>query len=414
MLKSVMIVDGTGTESYGPADLVIEDGIITRIVTDDEDITAPEDALVIDLTGRYLIPGLIDGHTHLTRGPDHEPGWFELQEMFLLGITSVRDMAGNGKALKVLQDRAASAEEPVPTVYWSALVAGPRWMRSDGRAQETAGEDTPGEVGWLQPVDAGTDIEALVARAKESGAHGIKLYDDIDGELAGKVIAEAQKQGILTWAHPATFPGAPKDYVNAGVQSVSHAGMLFWHDVDPIPAYDPGDHSPLPPIRPGADPYSPTLDQLFESMAQAGVIIDATLALHTNPDASNDAERLDVTHVGALVSRAHDRGVRISVGTDCAATIAQEAELLVKHAGLTPIEAIQSATQHNAMILGIDSFVGTIAVGMAADLVVLTGDPTADITELESVQAVIRAGRLHEVSGPDQPARAYRGNYGCS
>jgi imidazolonepropionase-like amidohydrolase len=177
--------------------------------------------------------------------------------------------------------------------------------------------------------------------------------------------------------------------VAAGVDAVSHASLLAWERPGPLPAFS--DRSrPEPPA-----PDSPRIRALLREMARRRTVLDATLFVLADA-------RPGVAAWSAAVTRAAwAAGVPVSAGTDSIGVdapgtlpnIHEELRLLVEQAGLTPLEAITAATLNGARAIGVEERLGTIAPGKAADLVVLSADPTADIRNTREIVWVFRGGR---------------------
>jgi len=385
VLTNVTVIDGTGSDPISGATIVIENGKISSISTDDTpDI--PGNANVMDLTGHYVIPGLIDGHVHLTDSEDVVVPKVTLADYFVQGITSVRDMAGNGTALSSLKSWASPIDKRAPQIYFSALVAGPNFLANDPRVLPAAGNSIAGQVSWMPMLDSKTDIPKLVSDAKEFGVTALKLYADIAPELVQVVTDEAHEQGLQVWSHTAVFSATPLDIVNAGVDAISHANMLMAAEYVTLPSYLNEDVfvGALVP----AQPNSEAMRKFFGIMVNKNIVLDATLFL----------EHSSVNPVGpAFAQRAHELGVKVSVGTDGPFTVLDEIKALMQRAGFTANEAIVAATANNALVLGIEDTHGTITVGKVADLVVLSADPIANIDNLSGIVYVVKEGYLHSM-----------------
>jgi imidazolonepropionase-like amidohydrolase len=402
------LVDGTGAPAQAGMTIAIQDGRIEGVYPDDSR-AAPAHARVEDLRGRYVIPGLIDAHVHLTGAAADLAHYRPLLRALLLGgVTSLRDMAGDDRLLAYLAWQANTDVLASPDIFYAALMAGPTFLAEDVRAQEAAAGAPPGRAAWMQAITAATDIPLAVAAAKGTGATAIKLYADLPPPLVADITAEAHRQGLRVWSHATIFPARPSDAVAAGVDTISHSPYLVWEAASTVP----DDYR----VRAKGDfmhvaPDAPAILALFATMRQRGTILDATLR------AFAEEARQHPQHVGAgimpwsyAVTRlAHERGVLVDVGTDSAGfpanaqgpdlaalpAVHAEMALLVEHAGFTPVEAIQAATQTSAAALGQTAQRGTVAFGKRADLVVLTADPTRDIHNTGKIAFVIKNGRIY-------------------
>ena len=175
-------------------------------------------AAVIDLTGRFIIPGLIDCHQHISPSPESA-----LINALHQGITALRDMGGDGAYLKELQDAVQSGELVAPDIYFSAVVAGPNMIFRDTRAKVS----TPvlyrlGEAPWMRLVDDSTDLVLVMKDAKQCGATGIKVYEDLSPGMVARVTAEAHRQGLRVWSHAYVGPATVADVVASHPDVISH------------------------------------------------------------------------------------------------------------------------------------------------------------------------------------------------
>jgi imidazolonepropionase-like amidohydrolase len=265
----------------------------------------------------------------------------------------------------------------------------------------------------MQAITAKTNIPLAVAEAKGTGATGIKLYANLPAALVESITAEAHRQGLRVWAHATVFPAGPSDLVHAGVDTVSHSPYLVWEAAPRVPDdYRMRARGDFEDIKPRA----PEILALFDAMKKHDTILDATLLVFRN-----EAERHPQS-VGAgimpwsyaVTKLAHQRGVLIDAGTDGAGlpygkdgpdlgqmpSVHQEMALLVEHAGFTPLQAIEAATEVGAAALGQAAKRGTITPGKLADLVVLDADPSRDIHNTTKIDFVVKHGRVHSRENP--------------
>jgi imidazolonepropionase-like amidohydrolase len=394
VLVGVTVFDGTGAPARPSLSVVVEGERIAAIFPTGSR-PLPPGATVYDLTGRYLIPGLIDTHVHVATDPSGEDSRARTEQRLrgalLGGVTAVRDMAGDVRALASLQRDALLGEIPSPDVYYAALFAGPAFF-ADPRTHDASRGLTAGQVPWMRAIADTTDIHQAVAEARGTGATAIKLYAALSGELARRITAEAHAQGLLVWAHPALHPARPMEVVEAGVDAVSHASLvaLAMDSTRRATAVNAAANQPL-------DLDDPGLDSLFAAMVRRHTIFEPTLLVF--------ADRPPVQRLaGAITRAAHRRGVTLIAGTDTLGAadgdslafpnLHRELELLVTLAGLTPAEALESATRDAAAALGAQQLRGTIEVGKLADLVVLRSDPLRDIRNTRSIHLVVKRGRV--------------------
>lgn len=409
VLSNVTVIDGSGGRPKPRQTLIISGGRIADIFPAGSK-RLPTGASVMDLSGYYVIPGLIDSHYHFMPGkwPGAE-GIARRRFAFLSGVTTARDMAGDAIALAELARDGARADVEAPRVYYSALMAGPEWF-NDRRAAEISHGLPNGEAPWARRITMDTDIAKAVAEAKATGALAIKLYERLPAALVWKIVREAHRQGLKVWSHSAIFPARPTDAVEAGVDSISHSdGLIYAAYGGPEADWNSYRTLNWASVPVNARP----IVALLRQMRKRGTVLDATLHIYAEMVAAemnkeeakrNRWELARAEWAYAVTKLAHRLGVRIVAGTDFPerprrrdfANIQLEMELLVTKAGLTPAEAITAATLNGARLLGIEASYGTVARGKVADLVVLSADPLKEIRNTRKVVYVIKGGVVHK------------------
>lgn len=380
--------------------VVIEGDTIADVLFDS---TVVDDALRIDLAGRTLLPGLIDAHVHVTATQADllkvnvtQPSLVAAQSkdimerMLLRGFTTVRDAAGADFGLVEAVER--------------GHFAGPRLFISGKAISQTGGHGDIRPVGAHQLMCSCASIGLLgtiadgvgeVRRATREqlrgGAHQIKIMagggvasptDPIDGtqfseEELRAICEEAQAANTYAMAH-AYSPRAIVRAVRAGVRSIEHGNLL--------------------------DEASARV------MAEHGAFLVATLA--TYDALAREGERLGWSAAMlAKLDRVKDQGVQalrvakaagvpIGFGTDLLGHMHddQSVEFSLRLPAMSAAEIIRSATSVNARLIGRQGRLGVIERGALADLIVVDGDPTADVTLLqeqgESLSAIVKGGRF--------------------
>lgn len=413
LLTHVGLIDGTGSPVQRDMTIMIEGRHITGVYPDGNQ-PAPKDAEVRDLAGRYVIPGLIDAHVHIT---DVEPDIARyktfLHALLLGGVTGIRDMAGDDRLLQFLAEQANSDTFASPDIFYVALMAGPTFFKEDFRAQDASKGEPLGFAPWMQAIDAKTDIPLAVAEAKGTGATGIKLYANLPATLVKAIATEAHRQGLRVWTHATIFPARPSDAVDAGADTISHSPYLVWEAAPSVPDdYKMRAMGDFEHVKPDA----PQILALFDAMKQRGTILDATLLVFKN-EVGHHPQSVGAGIMPwsyAVTRLAHQRGVLIDAGTDDAGfpygkdgpeldqppSVHQEMALLVEHCGLTPLQAIHAATEVSAAALGQSARRGTVTPGKLADMVVLNVDPSHDIRNTTKIDFVVKNGRVYShVSG---------------
>jgi imidazolonepropionase-like amidohydrolase len=394
-LVGVTVIDGTGQKPRPNQTILIQGETIVAISP--AAVPIPVGVRSINLPGRFVIPGLIDAHVHVATDPSSEDTRarteIRLRKALMGGVTAVRDMAGDVRSLASLQRDALLGEIASPDIYYVALFAGPAFF-ADPRTHDASRGLVAGQVPWMRGISDTTDLRQAVAEAHGTGATAIKLYAALSGELAARITSEAHAQGLRVWAHAALRPATPIEVVNAGVDVVSHASLV-------ARAMDSTRRAAAMRAAPGdaIDLDDPGLDSLFVSMKRRGTALEPTLLVF----AENPAL---LRLAGAITKRAHRAGVTIIAGTDTLAgvdadslalpNIHKEIELLVRLGGLSPAEALLSATRNSAVILDAGETRGTIEAGKLADLVVLGANPLTDIQNTRTIQYVVKRGKVYQ------------------
>jgi imidazolonepropionase-like amidohydrolase len=402
-LTHATVIDGTGAAPMADSMVLIRGGRIAAVYPAGNQ-PVPNGARVEDLAGKWLIPGLIDAHVHITSGNGDLVQYRELLGRLLLdGVTGLRDMAGDARVLAYLSREARLDAPGWPNIYYSALMAGPTFFFEDPRVPDSSRGVTLGSAPWMRAVDETTNIRTAVAEAKGTGATAVKLYANLPAALLKEIAAEAHRQGLLVWAHATVFPAVPSDAVAAGATTISHTAYLVWEAAPHVPPdYRSRAFGDFTHIRPD----NPKIVKLLDQMKEHGTILDATLRVfQQQTEHSPDALGKGILPwIYAVTRAAHNAGVLVDAGTDSQGLAGRQADagpavvdemvLLVEQCGFTPEAAIQAATQVSAMAVGQASERGTIAPGMVADLVVLNADPTANVRNVRKIVEVMKDGRV--------------------
>jgi imidazolonepropionase-like amidohydrolase len=345
-ITSVRVFTGSGLSS--PGQVVIGQGILAA--------GGPADS-VLDGSGKVLLPGLIDAHVHTRSRAD-------LQQLAGWGVTTGLDMASWPAGL-VSQLRAQVGVADIRSSAVPAVGPGGRHARLPGFPAEGI-VTTPGEG------------RAFVARRVADGADYIKIVTEaappagMDQATVDAIVNAAHEHGLLVVAHSVTT-GAFRVAIEAGVDISTHA-----------------------PIDAVLD------DDAVQRMRDAGMVSVPTLTMMECAARLRAAMGLRYEHARDTVTKFRQAGVPVLAGTDANSatgvpasprhgeSMHHELELLVA-AGLSPVEALRGATAAAAEVFGLRDR-GVIAPGMRADLLLVDGDPTADITATRNIAAVWIAG----------------------
>jgi imidazolonepropionase-like amidohydrolase len=405
--RHVTVVDGTGDTPAKDMAVVTRGELIENVLRDGELTPALQSgATIVDLTGRYLLPGLIDSHQHIATPPNRRHAEALMRRDLYSGITATRIMADDLRSVAELARAARVGEIASPDLYYAALFAGPSFF-DDPRTLAVSAGVTPGEGAWMQAIDDSTDLSLAVARARGTGATAIKIYANLPATLIASITEEAHRQKMQVWAHGMVFPTPPAAVIAAGPDVVSHTCYLAYQAVETRPqTYQ--QRVPIDPA-PFMDGRNPVMVALFAEMHRRGMLLDATLRVYQESErrerAGGPPAYCSLDLAARLTAQAHHAGVEISAGTDGDTDagapypgLFDELDLLVEKAGFTPAEAIRAATQTGARSMGKEAEMGMIAPGKLANMVVLARDPLADIANMRSVVLTVKRGRAYSRS----------------
>lgn len=424
--------DGTGSAPVPGAVVLVQDGTI-RCAGPADTCPVPAGAVVVDASGRFLLPGLIDTHVHLLfrSGGETDPIIRrDLRDLLARGVTAVRDM-GNSP-IPLLQ--AARLAAPAPQVFAMQLVAGIHFFSPeverlpDGNvARHTPAATGMRQLGWFPimfPPEG--NAASVIETARDGGAIGLKLYQDLDSAQVARLVVAAHAAGMPVWGHGWVQPASVREQAQAGQDGVVHAaglvGELIAHAtrdslrtstsllrvtadsaVSAEAAHRPSVLATLDTLIAYGTFLEPTLDATLLSAHRAEI---SESRPHRRPaQALPDRYAIAASGFGMEVTReAARRGVRLTAGTDHVAfgpdderaQLNTELQLFVDSIGLPPARALLAATRDAAIAIGpAAKDLGTVAAGKRADLVLFEADPLADITNLSRVEWVMLAGQRY-------------------
>ena len=396
-LTNGYLIDGTGGAPLLDATILLEDDHIETVGIASK-VSLPPDVQVIDLAGRSVLPGLIDLHTHCTFQYHFYSATYRsetspysdtllalaavprLQEALLAGQTTLRDLGAIGRTAFELRQ---AIEE--------GFIQGPRLCVAGQLIVPTNGH-LSAEPRLVAEADGEVAARAEVRHRIEAGADFIKLaINDTEWTQAELTAAvdEAHRWGRKAACH-VLFPASTKMAIAAGVDSREHA--RFFDDED-VAAMIDRDIAWVA-VASGVRDKLPMGEKFLE---RAGL----PPALRQEIEATLDLSRKVVAAQPGNFERALAAGVKIGAGTDRTgaygkdhfADLARELEVM-HEMGLSPMQAIQSATGVAAEIIGWEDRVGTIAPGLLADILVVNGNPLEDLDALRDVALVIKGGEI--------------------
>ncbi len=413
-LRDVRMFDGSGGPVREHVTVVLAQGLITQICSADQSCAVPQGAVeAADLRGDTVMPGLISAHTHLAlldaQGQFSPAAYTEANVVAQLrqderyGITTIVSLGMNRDLVWSLRDRQRAGELGGATLYTVGRGIGV----PNGFPPNNAGPDQ------LDRPATAAEAKADVDRAADHHADLIKIWIDsnhgklpeMSDAVVRAVIAEAHARGLRVAAHIYTLEDARR-VVKEGVDILAHSVRDAPVDPDFIALLKAKGTWYIPTLTVDesffifADQPELLSDPLLKAALPASQLAVLTSAEYRNKIESDPAtvqHRKDFAIASHNLKRLYDAGVNIGFGTDAGATLARvpgyaehrELGLMVR-AGLTPAQALACATSHNGEMLRLNT--GVLKVGDKADLLVVSGDPTADIDAVNHIVAVYHAG----------------------
>jgi imidazolonepropionase-like amidohydrolase len=397
--QNATLIDGIDNVPRPNMSILVRDDWIEAIAPSAH-FTPPAGAKVVDVTGLYLLPGLINTHVHIATNSNRDQALALMRRDLYSGITAERDMAGDTRQLAELARVSLLNEVPGPDIYYAALMAGPSFFR-DPRTHDAARGAVAGEVPWMKAVTPQTDLHVAVAEAKGTGATAIKIYADLPAELVAAITREAHSQGMLVWAHATVYPATATQVVEAGVDIVSHAPMLAI--AHPTNTYaDAHLHPAAEQLY--TDGFGPQFNSLLANMKARHIILDATLLVFKELDAAHakhpQPNAVSTLEIGERATHAaYEAGIPISTGTDTEdednhawSPLRDELVLLQDGAGMRSADVIRAATAVGARTLGQEKEMGTVEPGKLANLVFLARNPLDGVQSFSSVVLTVKRG----------------------
>ena len=407
-IAGATLIDGTGAEPIEDAVVIIRGDRIERAGPRAE-VLIPEGGEIIDAAGTFLIPGLIDLHNHYRDGLEEWAWRLQLHS----GVLTARSLGSDQGGTPGMIAGARAGNVPAPRIF----TAGVGFSHPEGFP--------PGKLGPATEEEAREMVRELAADEVDLIKMWVDTFLDtrpkIEPEIRSAIVDEASKHGIPVSAH-VFFEDDIWQLVEAGVRSFVHGvrdqevddefvRMAQETELSFAPALGQGkttwyvaEHPELlddPELVAGLQP--PLLERLRDPEQRAGMLASENTA----------KRRVAFDYVTKFVRRMNDAGVTITVGSDSGAgNIAygwgthHELEALVEDGGLTPLQVLAAAGANAAGVLTDDPDFGSIAAGKAADLILLSADPSADIRNTRQIERVMQAGVWLERGLPDFPAPA--------
>ncbi len=410
----------TGARVFDPSNgrvsegmTVVVDGPAIRAVGRDGSVTVPSGAEVVEARGRMVLPGLWDMHTH--------GGGLQGLLHIAAGVTTVRDLANDTDELLETKGRFDEGSLVGPRVILGGFMDGPGPYAGPTKVL----------------VDTEEEIRDAIDNYARLGYEQIKVYSSIDRDLVPAIIERAHHHGMRVSGHIPVHMTA-EQAVRAGFDEIQHTNMLFLNFLgDTLDTRTPVRFTAVARHGPELDLRSDSVQAFIRLLRDRRTVVDPTVTVFNSmftarpgemdPNYAMVANRLPPSQVRsrltgglpvpegmdgryrdaaramlAMVKALYDAGVPIVAGTDGLAgfTLHRELELYVE-AGLPPAAVLRIATLGAAEVTGRADRVGRIQPGQLADLILVDGDPTRDITTIRNVDLVMKDGAVFD------PARIY-------
>ncbi|HUE76345.1 MAG TPA: amidohydrolase family protein, partial [Longimicrobiales bacterium] len=407
------------TGTVHPGTTILIEGTRVAAVGEDGTVQVPDEADVINAAGRTALPGLWDMHTH------HGTGYFgffryrELDAPLHLagGITTARDLGSHIDELLSLRRRIEAGDAVGPRLLAAGLVDG------------VGGSRTGVQVGTPE------EARAAVDRFAELGYVQIKIYGELPADLVPVVIERARGHGLRVSGHVPRSLSA-REAVEAGFDELQHVYLVvdrILGSLDELSVRWEDDWEGWVDARIALQPGAEAVRNFIDLLAARDVALDPTLALALAsevpphyvapvldrfppqarrrlldrfwlpPPLAMEQRDAYVSSWTGFVRAAHEAGVPILPGTDLMPGFGYHRELeLYVEAGIPAPEVLTLATLGAARVMGMDAELGSIQPGKLADLILVEGDPTTDISDIRRVVTVIKDGRVYD------PAAIYR------
>jgi imidazolonepropionase-like amidohydrolase len=433
-LVGATLIDGTGAVPVAHATVVVRDG---RIECAGRDCKVPHGATVTDVSGTWILPGLIDAHVHFsqTGWADGRPDSFDVRDRFpyekaesdlalhpekifranlCSGVTSVFDNGGYVWTVDMARrerndpnaPRVAAAGPLLSTIdFWLNLPAerqflylkDPDTARTNARYLAARGSDAI-KVWFIVTPDqtVETSTPSVLAAGEEARRLGRPLIVHATGLAEAKVALKAGAHLLVhsVWDFPVD---------DEFLQLAKTNGTIYCPTLTVMNGY-------VRQARSAASGTPPVLDDPGRCVDHALVERITTPGVLPAAGAAEQAQRLDRVFgemsatMAANLKRVSDAGIPVAMGTDAGNPLtlhgpAVYAEMeAMQAAGLSPMQVIVAATRGGSRAMGAEKEAGTLEKGKSADLIVVEADPTRDVANLRRLRAVMRAGVWHSQS----------------
>jgi imidazolonepropionase-like amidohydrolase len=390
-----------------PHTTVVIVGDRIQAVGPDQTTAVPAGAQVIDAAGKALLPGLADMHVHVFPGIE---GLLHIAA----GVTTVRDMGNDTTNILALRTKFEDGSLIGPHVLLAGLI------------------DAPGPYQVPTGVLAATEpeVRAAVKRFAELGFEQIKVYSSMKPDLVPAIISEAHQRGLRVSGHVPAFMTA-EQVVRLGFDELQHVNFMFLNFIDSVK--DTRQMSRFTAVgsdAAGLDFSSPRVKAFFKLLKDRGTVIDPTVGTFEDmfvgrpgqkspylaavldrfpiqvrrfrvggglpvPPGMDQRYRDSYAAMIKMVGELYRNGITIVPGTDEMAGFGLHRELeLWVQGGIPPADVLRLATLGAARVMKHDDVRGSIAPGKFAEVFLVRGDPSANISDIRNVELVVRNGAI--------------------
>ena len=373
---------------------IIDDGVV--IVRGDRiaavgrrgEVAIPAGAAQVDVTGKTIIPGLIDAHAHGSQGDDEvvpQQNW-SLYQNLAMGTTTIHDPSSRASEIFTAAE-----------LQRAGKIVGPRIFSTGEIIYGAKSADVYAQIDTLD------DALAHVRRLKAQGAYSVKNYNQPRREQRQMVVEAARRENMQVVAEGGSLFGMDMNLVADGNSTIEHNVPLeiFYEDVLSFFSQSKTNYTPTLVVSYGGlagEPYWLQAEDVFANpLLQRHTPPDVLAADTTRRTKAPESNFVDDDNAREARKLAQ-RGVKVSIGAHGQqAGIGPHWELWsFVRGGMTPIEALRTGTIAPAESLGMARDVGSIETGKLADLVILDADPTVDIRNSDNVHRVMLGGRLYD------------------
>ena len=396
ILEGATVIDGTGDLPKPNTTIVINESRIAYLSSDtanNYDLNFSAAKNVINLTGKYIIPGLFDMHAHVANvrknSYNQNESEYMLRMLLTHGVTTIRNPGGPTEQSVALRENVSEGKIVGPQIF-------------------TAGQllNTPQiPVPFVErQVQTEQDVRQEVRTQAAVGVDYVKLYVGLTPELVQAAINEAHSNGIKVIGH--LYLTSWTDAANLGIDALTHGvpvSPFLLSEANQQRFLEAGDH----PFNHFlwldlVDLNGDEIREMINALVNNNIPVDPTLDIYEAMVKEEPQNQYLWPKVLQLTKMLYENGVTLLSGSDIpnfelvpGVSLHHELEILVE-AGIPSLEVIKIATRNGAQALGIEEDVGTIEPGKQADMIVLSDNPVEEINNTKKIEAVINNGQLIE------------------